>query len=233
MKFIPTKGKKRTNSGLPNMYLGKRVIEFPLYLVWNSMRQRCYNPKVKNYHRWGGRGIKVCKKWRESFIHFYEWAISNGYKKGLSIDRKNNNGNYSPKNCHFITAKKQVQNMSKTKMVKWHGKSTPLSALCEKYNMPYYIVNGRISRGWDLDKALNTPNLAGKTHLYKRRPKLDMLFYAENTGNTYIDRKGNIHPIYRGRTGKLFFKKISDNGKIYKYFLTEYGKPYSHYKRKY
>lgn len=74
----------------------------PVYNAWNDMRQRCNNPKSKGYKNYGGRGIKVCKLWDDigSFIH---WSLSNGWKPGLQIDRKNNDGNYEPENCHFVT----------------------------------------------------------------------------------------------------------------------------------
>ena len=85
-----------------------------LYYVWNSMRMRCRNPNTNNYHNYGGRGITVCKEWNESFEPFYEWAIFNGYKHGLTIDRINNDSNYDPSNCRWATYKEQAANTRKT-----------------------------------------------------------------------------------------------------------------------
>lgn len=76
-----------------------------LYRLRFDIINRCENPKEHNYKYYGGRGIKVCREWKESPKAFLEWAMANGYKEGLEIDRIDVNGNYEPGNCHFITHK--------------------------------------------------------------------------------------------------------------------------------
>ena len=81
-----------------------------LYMVWKAMKQRCYNPNITCYQDYGGRGIKISIRWRNNFMRFYNWAISHGWKKGLQIDREDNNGNYHPNNCRFVTPKANANN---------------------------------------------------------------------------------------------------------------------------
>ena len=97
-----------------NKTLSKEIVHDKTYetLVrrWFSMKSRCYdkhNPAYKNY---GGRGIKVCDEWLYNFENYYYWCINNGYKKELEIDRTNNDGNYEPSNCRFVTKKENCNN---------------------------------------------------------------------------------------------------------------------------
>ncbi len=81
-----------------------------LYYCWKNMSQRCYNTRYRQYKDWGGRGITVCSEWKESFTAFKNWALSNGYKEGLTIDRIDNDKGYSPDNCRFVSRKVQNNN---------------------------------------------------------------------------------------------------------------------------
>ena len=86
-----------------------------LYSIWHSMKSRCYCKKTKTYKSYGGKGVKVCDEWNNDFSAFREWALANGYKEldtelkyRLSIDRIDNNGNYEPTNCRWITLSENV-----------------------------------------------------------------------------------------------------------------------------
>lgn len=75
----------------------------PLFKVYGYMIQRCINSNNKSYVNYGGRGIKVCEEWQNDFKVFYDWCIENGWQKGLHIDKIDNDGDYCPENCQFIT----------------------------------------------------------------------------------------------------------------------------------
>lgn len=81
-----------------------------VYRLWMSMKQRCMDPKADNYYLYGGRGISVSKVWIYNYPRFKRWALSHGYQKGLQLDRVNNNGNYTPQNCRFVTCAENAQN---------------------------------------------------------------------------------------------------------------------------
>lgn len=85
----------------------------PLFVVHNSIKARCSYKKHKAYHRYGARGITVCEAWK-SYKTFAEWCMENGFQKGLQIDRIDNDGNYEPSNCRFVTPEENSQNTSRT-----------------------------------------------------------------------------------------------------------------------
>src|SRR3990167_2556243 len=84
-----------------------------LHKVWSSMKKRCLNLNDKGYKNYGGRGITICNEWLE-FIPFRDWAINNGYKEGLQINRINNDGSYEPSNCNFVTSAENCRNRNTT-----------------------------------------------------------------------------------------------------------------------
>ena len=107
-----------------------------LYLRWNAMRDRCYNPSCITFHHYGGRGITVYEPWHK-FEPFRDWAFINGYTDELTLDRIDPNGNYEPNNCRFITQKQQTRNTRRNIMI------TPNQSLpdfCEQHNVGYNLV---------------------------------------------------------------------------------------------
>jgi len=83
--------------------LKEAISKHPLYRVWDNMKSRCYNSKVIGYNHCGRKGIIVCDEWKNSSSAFISWALANGYKQGLVLNRKDKQGNYEPANCNFIS----------------------------------------------------------------------------------------------------------------------------------
>lgn len=115
----------------------------PLYSTWKNMRSRCNNPNNNSYYDYGGRGIKVCKEW-DSFATFLSWAIANGWGKGLTLDRIDNDKGYSPENCRIATWKDQVRNRRKTVFLTYKGETKPLSQWCEELGLRMKTCYGRL-----------------------------------------------------------------------------------------
>lgn len=118
-----------------------------LYGVWAAMIRRCENPNQKYYPDYGGRGITVCEEWRKDFVVFRDWANSNGYKEGLTIDRIDVNGNYEPSNCRWVTMKVQAQNRRNTIKIFHDGRYYTLREIAEFGNLKVRTVIGRYERG--------------------------------------------------------------------------------------
>lgn len=99
-----------------------------LYSIWSHIQQRCENPRYIRFDLYGGRGIKMCGEWRNSFMEFYRWAMKNGYSNELSIDRINPDGDYEPLNCRWASVSEQNSNRRhyKLKHRRGHGKVTEL-----------------------------------------------------------------------------------------------------------
>ena len=128
-----------------------------LHSVWFNMRNRCYNKKVRAYNRYGGRGIKVCDTWRTNFKTFYDWAMSHGWKPELELDRIDNNGDYSPENCRFVSTLENVHNREKSEVITYNGKTLHISEWAKIIGCSVSGLHNRIYRGWSIEKAIETP----------------------------------------------------------------------------
>lgn len=114
-----------------------------LYHTYCKMKERCYNPKIEHYPEYGGRGIKMCDEWRNSFESFRDWAYSAGYdptkdRKEQSLDRIDVNGNYEPDNCRWITQKEQTRNTRRTIYIYDNGVKKPFIQFCEENGIKDY-----------------------------------------------------------------------------------------------
>lgn len=144
----------------------------PEYNSWSDMIQRCENPKNLRYKHYGERGIKVCKRWHK----FANFIADMGRKPSPdhTIDRIKNNGNYSPKNCRWLTRREQNHNTSRNRYVTYKGKRLSLTQAVElsTSGISRSSVFSRLDRGWSVKDALDTPpNKKIWTHIRYRSRK--------------------------------------------------------------
>lgn len=114
--------------------------------IYHNMKQRCYNSKKPDYKYYGARGIKVCTEWLTSYSNFKEWAVTNGYSEGLTIDRIDVNGDYCPANCRWITQKEQCNNMRSNHYITYNGCTKTLSEWAETLGLPYGRLKDRLNK---------------------------------------------------------------------------------------
>jgi hypothetical protein len=126
------------------------------HAIWKAMRQRCYNKKASNYYRYGGRGITICQEWG-NFENFYKWCSESGYKNGMTIDRIDNNDNYSPQNCRWADKITQGNNKSNNKKILYRGEMLSLSQMGRIKGIDRRTIAYRVNRGWDAEQIVNTP----------------------------------------------------------------------------
>jgi len=126
-----------------------------LYEIWRGMRQRCLNENHPSWHNYGGRGISICKEW-DDYEVFHNWAISNGYRDDLTIERIDNDGNYEPDNCKWIPRNKQPMNSRHNRMIAYNGQTKYLAQWAREQGFNYGTLLFRLN-GWTIEKALTTP----------------------------------------------------------------------------
>jgi hypothetical protein len=126
----------------------------PTYSTWENMKQRCLNPKSSQYEFYGGRGIRICDEWVASFENFLNDMGER--PKDSTIDRIDFNGDYTPLNCRWSNTETQARNRRTSKTLILNGESKTLAEWCSIYNIKRNTVNGRLQRGWTIEKALTT-----------------------------------------------------------------------------
>lgn len=141
---------------------GRTFYTEPWYNSYRSMMDRCYRGEnAKNYPYYGGRGISVCDEWHD-IETFEKWAIQSGYRQGLSLDRKDVNGDYCPENCRWVTAKEQANNRRNTVYLDYNGERKTISQWAELLGIKRSTLSSRICRGWTIKKALARRNYYDK-----------------------------------------------------------------------
>jgi hypothetical protein len=128
--------------------LAKRNSGHKLYDRLSSMKQRCYNPKNEAYKYYGGRGVRVCDEWLNDSQLFVDWALANGWQEGLEIDRIDNDGDYSPNNCQWVTDKINSRNRSNARLATIEGITLSIPEWADKAGLTYSTVAQRVKAGW-------------------------------------------------------------------------------------
>ena len=126
----------------------------PLYKRYYSMKARCYNKNSQAYSNYGGRGIKICDEWLSDFMNFYNWAMENGYNEKLTLDRINNNGNYEPSNCRWITDYEQRFNKRNNRLLTINGETKTITEWAQISNLNVHTIYSRIRNGWKNEELL-------------------------------------------------------------------------------
>lgn len=131
-----------------------KMTKTKLYRVFAGIKRRCYNKNDQAYNDYGGRGIKMCVQWLNSFEAFYNWAHDNGYKPGLTIDRKDNNGNYEPGNCRWVTRKEQALNRRSNVFITYNNITKTQSEWADDMKIDRNTIAWRVKNNWPLEKVL-------------------------------------------------------------------------------
>lgn len=145
---------------LSNAYTTHGESKTRLYGVWTEMKRRCFKEKDKRYKYYGARGITVCDEWLQ-YEGFRDWALLNGYKKNLSIERINVDGNYTPANCTWITQAQQTRNMRSNVVLAIGGFAGCLSEVARHFGIKPGTLRSRLRRGVPLEIAIKAPVSSG------------------------------------------------------------------------
>lgn len=152
----------------------------PEYNIWAGIRARCTCPSDTNYARYGGRGIRMCSRWRQSFSAFLA-DVGSRPTAAHQIERRDNEGHYEPGNVRWATRKEQARNRRSTRLVQLDGETMSLAEATERAGVPYKTAARRLELGWSLEKALR-PGRQARTHCLRG--------HLLNESNTYTYSNG-------------------------------------------
>lgn len=125
-----------------------------LYNIWHGMKKRCRTKSDTSFKYYGGKGISVCDEWESSYEVFRDWANANGYEDNLTLDRLDNNGDYSPENCKWSDLYEQARNRSNNVRVDFKGENMTLSQVAENLGISTSLLQYRINRGLNYDGTI-------------------------------------------------------------------------------
>ena len=129
-----------------------------LHSIWGNMKSRCTNPNTDNYRYYGGKGVRVCREWFDSFEAFRDWALSNGYGDNLEIDRIDPNGNYEPNNCRWLTHEQNAARVYNTYMMEICGERYTARDWAAMTNHNSSTIISRLESGWAPEDIVTVPD---------------------------------------------------------------------------
>lgn len=132
------------------------MTDSPEYRAWCHMKERCSNPRVHNFHRYGGRGIRVCERWIDSFENFLA-DMGERPSPRHTLERKDRDKGYEPGNCTWATSREQALNRHTNRILTFRGEAKPLTVWCDAFGISPKIVGTRLRRGWTVERALTEP----------------------------------------------------------------------------
>ena len=148
---------RKINAGRLNLRHG--LSRTPEYKVWAWMISRCENRNAAPFGRYGGRGIRVCERWRRSFFDFIS-DMGRRPAPSLTLERADNSRGYEPGNCYWATRKQQNRNTRANHLLTLEGRSQPMAAWAEEIGIRQNTLLARLKRGWSVPRALRTPLVA-------------------------------------------------------------------------
>jgi len=181
-----------------------------LYIIWNDMKQRCNYPQLDCYKNYGGRGISYCDEW-EKFEPFAKWALANGYADDLTLDRIDNNGNYSPENCRWTTKEMQDRNKRTNRYITFNGETHTIGDWASMTGIDRTVIAKRLDKGMPVEEAL-TKSADTRKPLVAIDEKTGVIYWFESSKDA--ERRGHTRPaIWRALTGEY----KTHHGLVWKY----------------
>lgn len=181
------------------------------------------NPNYKYFYLYGERGISVCEEWlsKDGQKNFREWAVNNGYEKGLTIDRIDNNKGYSPDNCRWVTAKEQSYNRRSNKLITIHGKTQTVTEWAKETGIPIGTLQNRLRYGWEEDRLLEPKQVHLKMSKHEMRVEILKLRKEVEEYKLKIEN-GTLLELPCKVEDKVFLMaKYNNNIYVGDYFLVE------------
>lgn len=128
-----------------------------LYSIYCNMISRTENPRASAYGVYGGRGIAICQEWRCGFSAFRKWALANGYRDDLSIDRIENDKGYFPENCRWVKMIDQFNNRRSNRLLSFSGETKTIAEWARHLSIKRQTLYSRLNAGWAVERALSAP----------------------------------------------------------------------------